>query len=241
MKTIMTVSGKGGVGKTTVSLGAAAGLARRGRSVLLTEADPGFGSIYGVLGCECPVAFALDDLLAGRCTLAQAACRNAAAGVSIVAAPGSPGWLPPAGGFAAMAAGAQSAGFDYLIFDCAPGFGAMHRELAGCCSMALIVAQPNADCVRSCSRVAYELAPFAGVEQRLVINRVPRALPADCGLADLDEVIDTVRARLICAVPDQRIPPTDKLGVYGYPADMALINLADRLDGEAVPLLPVIR
>ena len=62
-------SGKGGVGKTFLSLNVAAALAMSGRSVLLFDGDLGLANVHVLLGMQPKLD--LSDALAGRCTIGQ--------------------------------------------------------------------------------------------------------------------------------------------------------------------------
>ncbi len=68
-------SGKGGVGKTVISLGMAKVLAARGKRVLLIDADSGLGNLH-IMTNSTPV-FTIEDLMAGDCSLDEALIRPA--------------------------------------------------------------------------------------------------------------------------------------------------------------------
>ena len=65
-------SGKGGVGKSTVTANLATLLARAGYTVALVDTDIGLRSLDALLGLENRVVFDLVDVAQGRCLLSQA-------------------------------------------------------------------------------------------------------------------------------------------------------------------------
>ena len=60
--TVIT-SGKGGVGKSTVTAGLGAALERRGRRVLLIDMDAGLRSLDFMLGVSCDLVYDLSDVV----------------------------------------------------------------------------------------------------------------------------------------------------------------------------------
>ena len=73
---IAVVSGKGGVGKTTVAGGIAGTLAAMGRCVLLIDGDVGLGNLDLMLGIEGEAVHDLLEVLGGHCPLAQRAAAH---------------------------------------------------------------------------------------------------------------------------------------------------------------------
>ena len=67
MRVIAVSGGKGGVGKTSVSVNLAVALADAGRQVMLLDADLGLANVDVLLGLS--PKFTLADLVAGRCQL----------------------------------------------------------------------------------------------------------------------------------------------------------------------------
>lgn len=117
-------SGKGGVGKTMISVGLATSLASKGYKVLLFDADLGLANVDLQIGVD-PV-FTLQDVLYGDCSLERA----------VISVPGGPDVLAAASGIqemVTMSAGRRdllvdqlisfSARYDYLIVDTEAGIG----------------------------------------------------------------------------------------------------------------------
>lgn len=71
MRTIVVASGKGGTGKTTVSLNLAIALAKRNQRVILVDADIAMANLAIFLGMEtCPIT--LHDVLSGEARIRDA-------------------------------------------------------------------------------------------------------------------------------------------------------------------------
>ncbi len=83
---IVVSSGKGGVGKTFLSLNLAAALASRGHSVWLFDGDMGLANVHVLLGIQ--PQFNISDALEGRCTLSQTLF-DGPAGIKVI--PGASG------------------------------------------------------------------------------------------------------------------------------------------------------
>lgn len=64
---IAMVSGKGGVGKTTLTAGLGGALARRGKKILITDGDLGLRDLDLVIGKENEILYDVLDVWKKRC------------------------------------------------------------------------------------------------------------------------------------------------------------------------------
>ncbi len=68
-KAIVITSGKGGVGKTTVTANVGTALASIGKSVVLVDGDTGLRNLDVLMGLENRIVFNLVDVIERKCRL----------------------------------------------------------------------------------------------------------------------------------------------------------------------------
>lgn len=240
VSTVIT-SGKGGVGKSTVSVGLGRALAQRGRRVLLIDCDAGLRSLDRMTGTEEALVFDLSDVIQGRCAPADAIypCTETE-GLFLLPAPSS-GEDMASPSVMRRLVPLLKRYYDHVVLDSPAGVGGGFRSAACAADRALVVCSPDPVCVRSASAVKRLLEKLAVPELRLVINRFNSRLFDETGVySDLDNVIDASSIRLFGVVPEDYSLAAAFL--KGKKAEkhskgmMALCRIAGRLDGETIPL-----
>lgn len=81
MKIISITGGKGGIGKTTISVNLAVSFAKMGKRVLLFDADLGLANVDVLLGLKPKLT--INDFIEGRCSLSDV-CVSGPYGVKII-------------------------------------------------------------------------------------------------------------------------------------------------------------
>lgn len=231
---ILVASGKGGVGKSTLCLGVAAGLAARGRTVLVLEADAGFRGLDISLAASASALYDLRDLMEGRSTLDDTILCHSRLGIHLVSAPADPECQPNPQRLAALMADLDSR-YHTILVDCGAGFGNWQAAFARLCDRALVVTRPDPVSVRGAGQLSLLLQRRGLTSQRLVINRIPTRLPTAGDIQDLDDVIDRCGIQLLGAIPEGKLEGLPLRS--GGHAQEELYRIAERLDGQPVPLV----
>jgi flagellar biosynthesis protein FlhG len=143
-KSISFVSGKGGVGKTNISLYFAMTLAMCNKKVLLLDADLGLANIHILLGIAPKKSIA--DVLENRCTIADTVI-SGPCGISII---------PGASGLESLANIDQNRltylmnqfrdlenRYDYILIDSAAGIGSSVVNIAANTDLAVLIMTPD--------------------------------------------------------------------------------------------------
>lgn len=237
--TFLVASGKGGVGKSTVTCAVAKTLAGRGKRVLIIDGDAGLRCQDILLDVADRVVYDWGDVLSGNVE-ARDALLTSEEGVDLLPAPAlwSPHWTAEV--FAAMT---ETLGkdYDYVFLDAPAGIGPGLTLLCGAAKCGLIVSGSDAAGIRGACAAADAVRREGVVSTRLIINSVKPALIRAGKLPDLDSVIDRTEVRLIGILPyEEAVANGAAAGklVLGEKSLFARAAgaVARRIDGEAVPL-----
>jgi flagellar biosynthesis protein FlhG len=171
---LAVASGKGGVGKTWMSITLAHALARRGRRALLFDGDLGLANVDVQLGVT--PRQDLATVIAGEATLAQVVTPHEA-GFDIIAGRSGTGSLAtiPASRLASLRAELQqlSQNYDWVLLDLGAGIERTVRLLAGQSRACLVVTTDEPTAITD----AYAFIKIAAMERladriQIVVNMV---------------------------------------------------------------------
>lgn len=134
---IMLASGKGGTGKSTVSVLLGAALAARTNRVLLVELDSGLRSVDVIAGVCGKTVYDVEDVLCGRCEPGKAVVESPLyKDLYVISAPYSGGHISqPA---LRVLTDAMRPVFDFILIDTAAGIGAPFQAASGVCDEAVL-------------------------------------------------------------------------------------------------------
>ena len=185
--TVAFVNQKGGVGKTTVTLGIASAAQAAGHRVLVVDVDPQ-GSASWVLGIDGGEAeFTIGDVLAGgrSGTAAKAIVATGwGDGVDVIASHGDlqhaevGSGRDPSGRLARALDGVGD-DYDIVLVDCAPSLGNLTRNALTAASHAVLVVEPAALSLRGLGAVVDVIDEIwsgdnAGLDLAgVIVNKVP--------------------------------------------------------------------
>ena len=232
---IVFASGKGGVGKTTLTVAVGKALAERGQKVLLVDFDDLRG-IDLLVGASEAVVYDWGDVLLGRCSVEEAIYK--ADGLSVMSCPRKYGEATPKK--VRKLIGSLDKRFDYILFDAPAGIGRGMQLAAAAADKGILVATPDYVCVRGGFTAADELTECGVGEVRMIINRAVKKAIRQKKMLNIDAVIDSTAVQLLGIVPEDPYLRFGAMGVSVYKKGQAsynaIKNIAKRLCGENVPL-----
>lgn len=236
---IVLTSGKGGVGKTTVCAGLGIALAKRGKSVLLVDADVGLNNLDVALGLESSVVYDMSDVLKGRCSLRQAVLqdREYRSLYLLPSTRGSSCEDISSARFRSVLAQAE-AGFDFILIDCPAGIdNGFHRAVC-VADEAVVVTTPHVSAVRDADKVLSLLSTYNLHCVSVIVNRVRGDLVEGGSMMSAQDITSLLRHRALGFIPeDDFITVYSQLGRLGKGysrSDRAVAMIAENiLNGSA--------
>jgi septum site-determining protein MinD len=242
---IVITSGKGGVGKTTVTANLGSALAQVGQKVALVDADFGLRNLDLLLGLEQRVVYTAIDVLAGECTIEKALVKDKRQ-PNLVLLPAAQNRTKESINPDQMKELVEqlSKSYDYILIDSPAGIEMGFRNAIAPAQEAIIVTTPEMAAVRDADRVVGLLETEAVKKIRLIVNRVKPEMIQLNQMISVEDILDLLVVPLLGIVPDDEriiistnrgepLVLEEKISLPG----MAFSNIARRLQGEEVPFL----
>ena len=236
-KTLIT-SGKGGVGKSTITVLLGFFLTILGKKVIILDLDFGISSVEEFLK-ELEPVFNLCDILTGACSVEAAVNSSRYKKLDFIAAAKNYTMNIQSSQLQQIIKSLE--GYDFILLDSPAGLNLDECINDEIIDDALIVANPEKLCLTGARNVSRLLEERGILERRLIINKFNSKTWKKNNLESLDMVIDFVTARLIAIIPfmeNLEVVSHDFEGLVSYKKFYkALLNLANRYLGADVKLL----
>ncbi len=200
---IIVTSGKGGVGKTTVTANLGLSLAKSGYRVLLIDGDIGLNNLDVVMGVEDLIVFDLIDVLNGKCRLKQA----------IIESPNSSNLfvLPSSHSLSSVEVTSQKLKeavdgvdglFDYIFIDCPAGIDLSFHRAISVAEEAILVVTPSISSIRDADKVIGILKSYNINSIKLIVNKIRGDLVILSEMYSAEEIETTLKIPLLGVIPE---------------------------------------
>ena len=201
---IVVTSGKGGVGKTTVAAYLSAMLARKGKRVILCDADFGLNNVDVATGVESLVTYDVVDVIEGRCRAKQALVRhprfpNLYVLTSSHSAPER--YISPQ--TFKLVLESLSPTFDFIFIDCPAGIDeGFHRAVASA-EEAIVVTTAQVSALRDADKTITLLKSYQFSSVSLVVNKARGDLLVAGESLSPKEISELLKTPLLGVVPEE--------------------------------------
>ena len=245
-RTITITSGKGGVGKTTLTANLAVALAMKGKKVVAIDADIGLRNLDVVMGLENRIVYDLVDVVEGTCRLRQAMIRDKRQeGLFLLPAAQKRDKMAVTPDDMRSLIAQLDSEFDFVLVDSPAGIERGFQNAIAGVSEVIIVTTPDVSAVRDADRIIGLVEAAEKNEPSLVINRLKPSMVRQGDMLSTEDVIDVLAISLLGIVPeDEDIIVSTNRGIpaayeSSTPASLAFHNISRRILGEQVPFIDV--
>lgn len=231
---IVITSGKGGVGKTTVTANLGAKLASFGYKVCLLDIDIGLNNLDVILGIENKIMFDLIDVIENKCRVKQALIKDKRFENLFI--------LPTNHYFykrditkeqIKKVVDSLDEDFDYILIDCPAGIDEGFNRAVFSATEAIVVVTPHISSLRDGDKVLSLLSSYDLQNKSILINRVRGDMMIDNKMISITEVCRLLKTKLIGVIPeDDAITTLSSVGgisFNNYSSSRAFTILAENV------------
>ena len=230
---IVLTSGKGGVGKTTVTANLGMHLASKNYRVCMIDMDIGLNNLDVVMNMEDRVLYTMIDVIENKCRLREALIQDDYYPLL---------YLLSSGGLnrnlsielcqIKKVVRELSTLFDFVLIDCPAGIDAGFKRAVSCADEAIVVTTPHLSSVRDADKVVTILSSYNIMNKKFVINRARGDLIQDKVMIDVYDIGKILNIDFGGVIPedDKVITNTsDNIKNYKIACNRAFDILADNL------------
>lgn len=202
-RAIVITSGKGGVGKTTITATIGRMLAGLSKSVVLIDTDIGLNNLDVLLGIDNKIVYDLTDVIENRCRIKQAIVSDSVAEGLFI--------LPSAHSYDTSAINGQNIKavvknlkekFDYVLIDCPAGIETGFHRSVTAADEAIVVTTPHISAIKDADKVVGLLKSYRIENISFILNRVRGDLELEGECVAAEDVRDILKCRPIGVLPE---------------------------------------
>lgn len=202
-RVIVVTSGKGGVGKTTLTANLGMRLSALGNRVVLLDVDLGLNNLDVVMNIENKIVYDIADVVEGKCRLKQALVQDIRFPALFV--------LPSNHLFTTTKISSYniqtivnqlSQTFDYVIIDCPAGIDSGFHRAVFSADEAIVVTTPHISSLRDADKVLTILNSYDIKKVNLVVNRVRGDLMINGQMIDVMQIRSLLKTDLLGVIPE---------------------------------------
>ncbi len=239
---IVVTSGKGGVGKTTVSANIGTGLAILGKKVVLIDTDIGLRNLDVIMGLENKIVYNLIDVVEERCMLYQALIKDTRyPNLHLMPAAQSRDKTAVTPSQMRRLSQELKEKFDYVILDCPAGIEhGFNNAIAGA-DRAIVVTVPEISAIRDADRIIglLEANGIRGID--LIVNKIRMDMVRRGDMMSMEDINELLPVPVIGAIPDDKsiiisINKGEPVCAANNAVGRNFLNICKRVMGENIPI-----
>lgn len=203
---IVITSGKGGVGKTTITANLGTALASLGQRVVMLDIDFGLNNLDVVMGIENKVLYDISDIINGRCRTKQALVQDKyRKNLFLLPSNSINSSTDISGQNIKLIIDSIDSMFDYVLVDCPAGIDIGFHRAVSCVNEALVVITPNLTSIRDAHKVITVLNSYKLDSVNVIINRARGDLIMGGCMMQPNDIKEVLKTDIIGVLPEEDI------------------------------------
>ncbi len=200
---IVVTSGKGGVGKTTITANLGLHLASKNYRVCLIDMDIGLNNLDVVLNLDRRVVYSMIDVIEHKCRLKEALVQDENFPLLYLLSSGglNQNLMVQISQIKALVKEMYGM-FDFILIDCPAGIDAGFKRAVSLADEALVVTTPHLSSLRDADKVITILSSYNITSKRFVINRARGDLIQDKIMFDVHDIGRTLGIEFGGVIPE---------------------------------------
>ncbi len=203
---IVITSGKGGVGKTTITANIGTALAGMGKRVVVVDGDTGLRNLDILMGLENRIVFNIIDVIEGKCRLKQALIKDKRYKQLFLlptAQTKNKNDIKPEQ--MVYLINELKFMFDYILIDCPAGIEQGFENSVIGADKAILVVNPELTSIRDADRVIGKLEERGINRYKLIINKMDYEMVENGNMLSVEDIIYSLDIELIGLVINDKL------------------------------------
>ena len=239
-RAIVITSGKGGVGKSSLSVCIGRELANRGKKIVLIDADIGLNNLDVIMNIENRLIYDLYDVMKGKCRLSQALIQDREQPyLYLLSSKGYKEFI--AQDYLKKVVNSLLTKFDYVLIDCPAGIDIGFHRAVSTTNQAIVVTTPHVSAIKDASIVIDILKSYSYKKIGYVLNRMRWDMVVNSTMAEVNDVSEILGVKPIGVIPEcDEINTLSTLGVSLKSEDigaLAIKILCDNIENDTHEVL----
>ncbi len=221
-RAIVMTSGKGGVGKTTVTANLGMQLASKNLRVCMIDMDIGLNNLDVVMNMEDRIVYTISDIIEGKCRLREALVQDDYYPLLYLLSSGglNQNLSISLNQIKAVIDELHNL-FDYILIDCPAGIDAGFKRAVSFADEAIVITTPHLSSIRDADKVITILSSYGIINKRFVINRARGDLIQDKLMFDVHDIGKALGIEFGGVIPED---------------DKVIINTSETASNTKIPL-----
>ena len=201
-RSICITSGKGGVGKTTITAALGCAISNLGYSVVVVDTDFGLNNLDLALCAEMQVVYNLADCLEGRCRIRQALLQDAEhENLYLLASTQPYTYKPNKKAWKACMQELEDM-FDFVLIDSPAGVDANWQFAVEVCHEVLVVVVPQLASLRDADKVLSFIEPMQKEGVGLIVNRYRTEYVVQQKMLSSQDIEEALHCEVVGCIPE---------------------------------------